>query len=146
MTTETATTLTAQKLHAVLRAAGIEKSESHGGGPIPGMTSASYGYEVEVDGYIERKCRYCKGVNRHTKLDCIGRGTRRTKDGFRQRKVTTGTFTVRLRERTGICGMDDRRTDRDRVRITEALTAAGIAFVKADDEDRWTVTGFAEVA
>ena len=146
MTTETATSLTAQKLHAVLRAAGIEKSETHGGGPIPGMTSTTYGYSVEVDGYVERKCRYCKGVDRHTKLDCIGQGTRRTKDGFRQRKVTTGTFTVRLHERTGITGMDDRRTGRDRVRITEALTAAGIAFVKADDEDRWTVTGFAEVA
>lgn len=134
-------TLTAQKLHALLRKTGVEKSDTYGGGPIPGMSTTSYGYTVETDGEVVRICRYCKGVNAHRTVDCIGHGTRKTRDGFRQRKVKTGTFTVRLHERTGISGMDDRRTARDRARIVEALTSAGIAY-QTIGEDTWLVTGF----
>ncbi len=134
-------TLTAQKLHAVLRKTGVEKSETFGGGPIPGMSTTTYGYEVETDGYVESKCRYCHGIGCHTTATCIGHGTRKTRDGFRQRKVKTGTFTLRLNERTGISGINDRRTARDRARIVEALNGAGFAY-QAIGENTWRVTGF----
>ena len=136
--TTTTKTLTANKVHAVLRAAGVEKSDTHSSGRIPGMNSTTYGYSVETNGYTESTCRYCKGINRHATIDCIGRPTRNTKDALRARKVATGTFTVRLNERTGVCGMNDRRTDADRVRVTAALTAAGLPFVQVGDNE-WLV-------
>jgi phage replication-related protein YjqB (UPF0714/DUF867 family) len=132
--------LTAQKLHAILRGAGIEKSETHGGGRVPGWYQTDHGYAVETNGQVVYTCGFCRKTTGHA-LDCVSSKGASVK--YRQRKVNDGTFTVRLHGRSGVQNeaLSDAKLDRDRARIVEALSVAGIAYA-AVSTNEWLVSGF----
>lgn len=136
---ETAT-ITAQKVHAVIKKAGVRKSETSQSSRVRGYWNTDYGYQVETNGDTKYICRYCGGDNVHKSSDCFSfEATRNTKSPWRQRKVKDGTFTVTLCQRNSIAKTgDDARTQRDRDAITAALTAAGIPFSQVD-ENNWLV-------
>jgi hypothetical protein len=135
MTTATATT--PQKVNAILRGAGIPKSEVFETGPISGSGKREYGYSVETQGVVTYTCTYCGKVNGH-RAECIS-VTHRANVKTRQRKVNDGTFTVRLHQRhTMKTAPVSPRTDADRVAIVTALTEAGLS-VEQVNEDEWFV-------
>lgn len=134
----TTTTLTSQKIHAVIKKAGVRKSETSQSGRVRGYWTTDYGYQVETNGETQYICRWCHGNNAHKSSDCLSfRASRNTKSPWRQRKVTDGTFTITLHQRTSITkGGDDARTQGDRDAITSALAGAGIPFTRISD-DEW---------
>jgi hypothetical protein len=135
MTTATATT--AQKVNAILRNAGIPKSEAFETGPISGSGKRGYGYSVESHGVTTHTCTYCGKVNGH-RAECIS-VTHRANVKTRQRKVNDGTFTVRLHQRYTMKTVPaSPRTDADRIAIVVALTEAGLT-VEQVDNDEWFI-------
>jgi hypothetical protein len=132
MTTATATT--PQKVNAILRKAGVPKSETT---DFRGFAKADYGYSVEAHGEVVYTCTYCKADGAH-RANCIS-VTHGASVKHRQRKVNNGTFTVRLNQRTTMAAAPDaERTNDDRAAIVTALTGAGLS-VEQVNEDEWFV-------
>jgi len=136
MTTKTETTT--QKIHAVLRNAGVPRSEEANSSSVPGYWTRDYGYGVEAHGVTVYRCSFCKATAGH-RADCIS-VTHRANVKYRQRKVNDGTFTVRLYQRSTLANAPEAaRTESDRAAIFAALTEAGLT-VEQVSTDEWFVS------
>jgi hypothetical protein len=128
----TTTTVSRQKVHAVLKKAGFRRSEWLRSGRVKGWGNSTTGYELEAEHTTEYRCARCGGKFHETW--CL---QQRYKARWRERKIFTGRLFIDWRNGDWSHDHKDRATQL--TAIQQTLAEAGITAVA--DEKHGLVIG-----